>query len=354
MRFVDAIDRFVEDMRMQGRINSDRTEERYRRTLELHNDDVNGRDPSLIGREDIKTTLRRWQHPNTQAVNRAVLVSFYDWAMEEGHRKDNPARQVRRPKRRPADTYRLTQTEAAAILTTARGDRETRIAYLGICAGIRNQELRLMQGRHFRRPGFVWVSRDIAKGGRERWVPIIEELAPIADQLSRLADDHHVLPRSKAGGFSDNSFVREDPTLGMSSQTVQRTVHRLAKRAGIAAHVHPHLLRHAFADHVARYAGLKNAQQMLGHADVSTTQGYVGKATLEELAEAVRGLRFTEPTELTFPTPREMALEGAYGEGGIRTLGPDLPSAFKEVLEHLAPAARVALYRDHFLKEAAR
>jgi hypothetical protein len=45
MRFVDAIDRFVEDMRMQGRINSDRTEERYRRTLELHNDDVNGRDP---------------------------------------------------------------------------------------------------------------------------------------------------------------------------------------------------------------------------------------------------------------------------------------------------------------------
>jgi site-specific recombinase XerD len=70
----------------------------------------------------------------------------------------------------------------------------------------------------------------------------------------------------------------------------------LASRAGIHAHVHPHLI-HAFGDHVARVAGIKNAQALLGHADVGTTQIYTGAPTLDELAAAIRGIRFAVESE---------------------------------------------------------
>jgi site-specific recombinase XerD len=73
----------------------------YRRTLGHHCDDLNNRDPSHVKREDVKRTFRRWPHASTQRKNRAILVSFYDWAMEEGDREDNPARQTRRPKSKP-------------------------------------------------------------------------------------------------------------------------------------------------------------------------------------------------------------------------------------------------------------
>jgi site-specific recombinase XerD len=74
----------------------------------------------------------------------------------------------------------------------------------------------------------------------------------------------------------------------------------LAERAGIRAHVHPHVMRHAFGDHVARHAGIKNAQALLGHADVGTTQIYTGAPTLDELAAAVEGFRFALKGERTF------------------------------------------------------
>lgn len=50
-------------------------------------------------------------------------------------------------------------------------------------------------------------------------------------------------------------------------------------------------MRHAFGDHVARHAGIKNAQALLGHADVGTTQMYTGAPTLDEPAKAIEGYR---------------------------------------------------------------
>jgi len=95
MRFSDAIELYVADMRRYGRINSDRTEASYRHRFYAHGEDLRNRDPRTTGRDDIKRTLRRWKYPNTQRNAHAILISFYDWTMEEGIRKDNPARQVR-------------------------------------------------------------------------------------------------------------------------------------------------------------------------------------------------------------------------------------------------------------------
>ena len=224
MKLADAIDEFVRDWRMQGRINSDHTERSYRSVLNCHLEDVGNRDPAYIGREDVKRTLARWPHPNTQRKSRSTLVSFHDWTMEEGHRKDNPARQTRRPKRRPAHVYRLTRSEATAMLLAASSRRERWAIYLAICAGLRNAELRGLQGRHFSRPGFVHVSQEIAKGGRERWVPVIADLAPVIAEIRfNVREDEYVLPAQR---FRDPPFnaTRDDLRYRSSSSQALRTL----------------------------------------------------------------------------------------------------------------------------------
>jgi hypothetical protein len=92
VRFDYAIDRYMADMRRLGRINSDRTEHSYYSYLMAHAEDVGNRDPRTIGRNDVKRTLARWPHPNTQPGAHAAIPSFYDWAMEQDIRKGNPGR----------------------------------------------------------------------------------------------------------------------------------------------------------------------------------------------------------------------------------------------------------------------
>jgi site-specific recombinase XerD len=297
VKFDQAIDRYLGDMKAEGRITSPASERSYRGTLGNHADDIGNRDPRTTGRDDIKRTLRRWPNPNTQRNRRSHLVSFYDWAMQEGIRRDNPARQTRRPKTTRPTVYRMTRAEAWAMLQAASGQRERWAIHLGICAGLRNQELRGLQGRHLNRPGHIWVSPDIGKGGRERWIPIIRDLQPVADEIRRLLEpDDYVLPAQRFRDPGRNTTKLDKRKQPASAQALYYLVGRVGRHAGIAAPIHPHLMRHAFGDHVARHAGIKNAQAMLGHADVATTQGYTGQPTLDELAASVHRLTFAPPT----------------------------------------------------------
>lgn len=297
-RFTRDIDNYMRDMRSEGRINSDATERSYRSILMQLATEISNRPVRTVGRDDIKRTLRRWPNPNSQRVARAIFVSFFDWAMEEGIRKDNPARQTRRPKRQPTSVYRLTRAEAASMLHAANGPRERRAIHLGFLAGLRNAELRGLKGEHFQRPSYIWVSEDIAKGSRERWIPILPELEPIIMEIQEhVSLDEYVLPAQR---WRDAPWNREQMDLKQrpsSGQALRSLVMRVAKRAGIAAHIHPHLMRHAFGDHIAKYAGIRNAQFLLGHADVGTTQIYTDKPTLDDLAEAIDGFRFLPPAE---------------------------------------------------------
>ena len=59
MRLSDAVDRFISDMRSQGRLNSESSVRGYRGTLDAHAEDVGNRDPAKVGREDVKRALRR-------------------------------------------------------------------------------------------------------------------------------------------------------------------------------------------------------------------------------------------------------------------------------------------------------
>jgi integrase/recombinase XerC len=312
LSFASAVELYIADMRALARLTTERSADEYRRAFLQHAADAGTTDPRATTREDVKRTLRRWSHPNTQRRRRSMLVSFYDWTVEEGLRLDNPARQTRAARGRDPSVHRLTLEEVRRFLAAALPGKEQRIAYLGVCAGLRRNEMRLLQGGHFAREGWIWIPPDLAKGGRERWVPVIRDLEPIACDIRENTDPaYYVLPAT-AWVAGDRGRLRPVavPERPCHAKTIWHAVRRIGRRAGIATHVHPHLLRHAFAEHVTRQAGLRTAQAVLGHATIQTTEGYLAKPSLDELARATATLSF-----------------GALPGGSLEGEAGDLPDA---------------------------
>jgi len=97
-----------------------------------------------------------------------------------------------------------------------------------------------------------------------------------------------------------------------SSQALRTLVMEVAKRAGIVAHIHPHLMRHAYGDHIAKFAGLYAARDLLGHGSAATTETYVGRLSPDELAESVAGFGF-RTSQLSPPEDDDMSGEATTG-----------------------------------------
>jgi integrase len=262
---------------------------------------VGNRGPELVGPEDIKRALMRWQG-NSRIHAHAVYRSFFKWAMTEHIRTNNPADMVRATRRREPEVGRLTRSEVVELLAASQERRRDRwVAHLGVCAGLRSQELRGLQGRHFARTGWVWVDRAIGKGGKERWVPILTDLVPIVDEITTLVGiDEYVIPGRRTLDPPFNTVQRDDPGKPSAASSIYRQVVTLGQRAGLPTKVTPHVLRRAFAEHVARLAGLRVAQALLGHASVETTTLYTEVPTLDELAISVRGFSFYDVANLPF------------------------------------------------------
>jgi integrase len=205
--------------------------------------------------------------------------------------RTKPARQTRRPRRRQADVYRLTRAEAASLLVAASTVRE-RVIGPGLCASLRNPELRGLRDWHVsRRPGVVWGIPDIAKGGQRREVPVLQDLEPIVDEIrASVADDEYIAPAAQPA--AQHGLGRALVAALEPFKAVWRLVIDVAARAGIRAHIHPHVLRHAFGDHVAKYAGpAGRAGTCSAVAWSDTTQRtYVGRVALDELIVAAHGV----------------------------------------------------------------
>jgi integrase/recombinase XerD len=202
----------------------------------------------------------------------AALRSFYRHQVLLGARPDNPAAELELPRRRRTLPRTLSPLEAerlieAATGTTPRSMRDRALTELLYGAGLRVSEAvglgKTDVDLHAR------LVRCIGKGNKERVVPIGRAAA-------------EALRRYLAHGrpYLD---TRHRPELFLNARGGALTragafviLRRLAAKAGLEPErVHPHLLRHSFATHLLEGgADLRSVQEMLGHADLATTELY--------------------------------------------------------------------------------
>jgi integrase/recombinase XerD len=217
----------------------------------------------------------RGMAPASVARKTSSLRQFFRFLVAEGDLNDDPSRLLDAPRRGRALPKVLSAEEVEALLAAARhlegpeGLRAVALLELLYATGLRVSELVGMPLAAIdRESGLVLVH---GKGGRQRFVPVgsaalgaIEAFLGCRDRF--VAD----------GGHSPWLFPSRSSAGHLTRQRFAQLLRNLALAAGIdPARVSPHVLRHAFASHLlANGADLRAVQQMLGHADISTTQIY--------------------------------------------------------------------------------
>ena len=202
----------------------------------------------------------------------AAVRAFFRHQMLLGARGDNPAAALALPKRlrtlprtlSPAEAERLID---AAAGTTPRAMRDRALVELMYGAGLRVSEALGLDRRGVDLD--ERLVRPVGKGGKERLVPLGR---PAVESLRRyIAMGRPHLDRRHRPELFLNA--RGGPLTRAGAFLILR---RLAGKAGLAPErVHPHLLRHSFATHLLEGgADLRSVQEMLGHADLSTTELY--------------------------------------------------------------------------------
>ncbi len=209
---------------------------------------------------------------STVARRVSTTRTYFRHAVLIGNREDNPASALRLPRRArtlpralsPAETERLIE---AATGTTPRALRDRALVELLYGAG-----LRVSEAMGLERMGVdidARIVRVVGKGGKERIVPLGRPAAEAVRRYLALGRPH--LDRRYRPELFLNA--RGGPLTRAGAFLILR---KLADRAGLdPTRVHPHLLRHSFATHLLEGgADLRSVQEMLGHADLGTTERY--------------------------------------------------------------------------------
>ena len=221
--------------------------------------------------------------PRTTSRLVSSLKRFFQFALREGLRKDDPAVDLDSPKLPRSLPKSLSEAEVESLLAapdveTAQGMRDRAMLETLYASGLRVSELvglKVVQASLD-----MGVVRVLGKGSKERLTPLGEEAVSWIERYQR--ESRPVLLNGKR---TDALFVtaRGGP---MTRQAFWKLVQRYAFIAGIERSVSPHTLRHAFATHLINHgADLRVVQLLLGHADISTTQIYthVARERLKQL-----------------------------------------------------------------------
>ncbi len=215
---------------------------------------------------------RRGLKPATLARKLSALRTFSRYLLRERHICEDFTQIARGPRLRRPLPDALTHAEVDNLLAapdsnTPQGIREAAILELMYSSGLRVSELCGLELTHVdETEGFVRVT---GKGSRQRLVPLGVPALKAIERYLTLARPQLVRPRTGSALFLSNRG------LPISRKTVWYNLRQLAERAGIERPVKPHLLRHSFATHlVSGGADLRHVQEMLGHADIATTDIY--------------------------------------------------------------------------------
>ncbi len=201
--------------------------------------------------------------------NLSAARAFYRYLMGEGVARHNPAEGVQAPKSPRKLPKLLDVDQAAQLLEIHDKDplaiRDKAILELMYSSGLRLSELVMLD----------LDSLDLAdavvtvtgKGKKTRSVPVGKHAREAIKQWLKIRDN-------MANDEEMAVFVSQRGKR-ISRRSIQQRLKQWAMKQGLTNHVNPHMLRHSFASHLLESSGdLRAVQELLGHADISTTQVY--------------------------------------------------------------------------------
>ena len=199
----------------------------------------------------------------------SAVRGFYKFLMFDGHLTKNPAEDLVAPQKGFYLPRFLNQTEIEMLLaapdtSTENGLRDRAILELMYASGLRVSEaVNLKTNDIDIDSGIVTTT---GKGSKTRRVPV-------GSSAVEWLKSYLAVRRKKANIEIDNIFVNKNG-VPLNRQIIHKMISEYARKCGLEG-VSPHTLRHSFATHlVQNSADIRSVQQMLGHADISTTQIY--------------------------------------------------------------------------------
>ncbi|MCG8383611.1 MAG: tyrosine recombinase XerC [Gammaproteobacteria bacterium] len=235
-----------------------------------------------------KAEIHTWEHVTTPWVQRFVaqrfqagctpptlarflsaIRAFYRYLIKKQGLSFNPANGVRAPKA-PRKLPGVMDVDEMSALLSEQGDdffsvRDTAMGELFYSSGLRLAELGSANDQDLDRESQTLSVT--GKGNKERLVPV--------GRYAIAALERWFPYRKEKIGAGETALFIGRGGRRLSLRAIQIRLAGLAKKQGLQKHVHPHMLRHSFATHLLESSGnLRAVQELLGHADISTTQIY--------------------------------------------------------------------------------
>jgi integrase/recombinase XerD len=254
----------------------------FEAALAARGTDVASADARTIGTY-LAEAAARGLAPASRARRLSAIRQLFRFLLQEGHIDEDPTEHVRSPKQARALPHTLSVGEVDRLLDAAHrragvatgADRIRALRFAAVievlyATGLRVTELVSLPRSVLDGDGHILAIK--GKGGRERLVPLNQAAREALDRylsiglhdgLARQVRTRWLFPSRSAEGH-------------LTRQRVGQDLKALAIEAGLDPdRVSPHVLRHAFASHLLdRGADLRSVQQLLGHADISTTEIY--------------------------------------------------------------------------------
>ncbi len=274
-----CIQGFLDHLAHERRL-SPLTVQTYRRDLSRMADWLCAQDPGAapdgIARMD-QVQVRRyvaWRHRggvSGRTLQRELsgLRSLYRWLMREGIARVSPVTGVRAPKTPRKLPGTLDADQLGQLLDTPGDDvlglRDSAMVELLYSSGLRLAELVSVNlGDIDMADGSLSVT---GKGAKTRRVPVGRQAREAVSRWMRV--------RANLAAEGEGALFVSSRGRRIHPRTVEVRIAQWARERGAARGVHPHLLRHSFASHLLESSGdLRAVQELLGHADISTTQVY--------------------------------------------------------------------------------
>jgi len=229
-------------------------------------------DPALL--RSFLASGHRTLSPRSICRKMAAIRGFYRFARKQGWMDTNPAERLRSPSVDSRLPVHLDYDEISALLQAVDTSKDLGLRDYALLELLYATGLRVSELVGLGPPGVDLEARTVrvmGKGRKERLVPFGRRAAKaLLDYLPARA---RLLQQARRPA-PDALFLNR---LGgrLSARSVRRLLDRAIVRAGILHDISPHVLRHTFATHLLRAgADLRAIQELLGHASLSTTQGY--------------------------------------------------------------------------------